>query len=145
MKSRMACPVRTLLAFVFLAPLAGGCNKQLETRVPPLAEARIRNLASICSQFGASQRRVPASMEELKAWAKKLNKAQLANLGIDNVAEAFVSPRDQQPYVLVRGGSTMMLAYEKTGEGGKHYVVTNTGSVYELADAVLKERLSAAR
>jgi hypothetical protein len=137
----VSCPV--VLGLVSLFPLVSGCSKPIEPQAVPLAHDRIQKLASICRDFAVSQKRQPANVDELKAWAKKLPKDKLAVLGIENVDEAFVSPRDQQPYVLVRGGPQMMIqAHEKTGEGGKRYVVYTTGSVFEMADKAFNELMS---
>ena len=86
------------------------------------------------------------TIDELKAWAKKLPKEKLDAMGIDNVDEAVVSPRDQQPYVLVRGGPQMMIqAHEKIGAGGKRYVLYSTGSVFEMGDDAFKQLMANAR
>ncbi len=87
-------------------------------------------------------------MEELKAWTKKLNKTELVQMGVDDPETAFVSPRDNQPYVLVKGGGSGpgdVLAYEQTGVGGKHYIVTPMGRAFELDDLELKRRVPSAQ
>ena len=61
---------------------------------------------------------------------------------------SFVSPRDQQPFVFVRSGGSGpgdVLAYEKIGEGGKHYIVTPMGASFELDEAELKRRVPSAK
>jgi hypothetical protein len=122
--------------------LLTGCGQKIEPQTLPVAEARIRKFAAVYHEFGAVQHKKPASMEELRSWAKKLNKTKLAELQIDDVDEVFVSPRDNQPYVLVRGGPSgpwMVVAHEKTGMDGKRYVATATGSALELDDNAMKQ------
>jgi len=105
-------------------------------------------LAGLCSKYAAKNRTKPASIDELKAWVKKLDKTELGRLGIDNPDTALVSPRDNQPYVLVKSagsGPGDVLAYEKVGEGGKHYIVTPYGSAFELDEAELKRRVPSAQ
>jgi hypothetical protein len=136
-----------MLPLAALLTLLNGCSQTIEPQVPPVAMARIQRLASICREFAASQKKQAANMDEVKAWAKKLPKDKLDWLKIDDVEEAFVSPRDQQPYALVRGaaqkpGPMMIQAYEKVGEKGKRYVVTTTGSVLELEEAAFKQVMS---
>lgn len=149
MKLRKAVYGQVMLGVAALVPFLNGCSKSEEVGAPPLALSRIQKLASVCREFAVANRRQPANIEELKNWAKKLPQAQQTNLGIENVDEAFISPRDQQPYV-IRGGAQkpgpmMILAHEKTGEGGKRYVVTTTGSVLELEDKAFNEVLANTR
>jgi len=137
---------QVVLGLIALFPLMSGCSQSTEPQVPPLGHLRIQKLGSICTQFAVSQRRQPSNVDELKAWAKKLPKEKLDAMGIENIDEAFISPRDQHPYVLVRGGPQMMIqAHEKTGEGGKRYVLYSTGSVFEMADGAFKEIMANAR
>jgi hypothetical protein len=135
-----------MVAFTLLS----GCGRSIEPQVPPAGLSRIQKLATVCREYAVNQKKQPSTVEELKAWAKKQPKSQLTWLGIEDVDQAFVSPRDQQPYVLVRGagqkmGPLMVLAYEKTGENGKRYVVTTTGSVLELEEKPFQEVMANAR
>jgi hypothetical protein len=129
-------------------PFVIGCGPNLPDRVQPSAEARIAKLASICSKYAVKQNKKPANIDELKSWAKRLSKAELDQLGIEDPDAAFVSPRDHQPYVLVKSpgaGPGDVIAYEKTGEGGMHYIVTPYGRAFELDDAELKRRVPSAK
>src|SRR5690349_2034123 len=96
-------------------PFVIGCGPNLPDRVQPSAEARIAKLASLCSKYATKQRKKPASIDELKSWAKQLSKTELDQLGIEDPDTAFVSPRDNQPYVLVKtpgAGPGDVIAYE---------------------------------
>src|SRR5438067_6889241 len=105
---------RVLLAVVFLA-LAIGCSKPLEVQEAPVIHTRIHNLASLCSQYALKHKKKPASIEELKAWLKKLSPSERQELRVEDPETALTSPRDHQPFVLVRGGAATprdILAYE---------------------------------
>ena len=146
---RNAVGGHVVLGLVGLFAFVSGCSQKIEPQEPPLGYARIQKAASACRQFAASHKRQPSSVDELKAWAKKLPKTQLDYMGIENLDEAFISPRDQQPYV-IRGGSQkpgpmMIQMYEKTGEGGKRYVATNTGSILELEEQAFNQFMSNTR
>jgi hypothetical protein len=139
---------QVVLWLAVLSPLLSGCGPHLPDQAPVPAKDKILKFASICTAYTASHRKKPSSIEELKAWAKSLKKSELEGYGIDDLATAFVSPRDHQPFVIVnskRSGPGDVLAYEKTGEGGKHYIVTPMGSVLEVDEATLQQRLTQAK
>jgi hypothetical protein len=136
------------MGLAVLIPLVSGCRQGVPYREQPSAEARVQKLAALCSAYAVQQKRKPASIDELKAWAKKLDKTEQARLGIEDPENAFVSPRDNEPYVLVKSagsGPGDVLAYERTGAGGKHYIVTPMGSAFELDKAELKRRVPSAK
>jgi hypothetical protein len=137
---------RRALTLAALIALVNGCSKELEVHEAPVVHTRIRNLASLCGKYAIRHSKRPASIEELKAWAKKLSPSERNELRIEDPETAFVSPRDHQPFVLVRATTPRdILAYEKIGEGGKHYVVTAVGSTFELDEAELKQRIPSAK
>jgi hypothetical protein len=139
---------RLVVGLAALVPVLSGCGPRLPDREPVPARTKILKFASLCTAYTASQKKKPSNIEELKSWAKTLNKSELERFGIDDLGSAFVSPRDNQPYVIVksnRSGPGDVLAYEKTGEGGKHYIVTPMGSALELDEAELQRRLSLAK
>jgi hypothetical protein len=137
---------RRVIVSVVAMALALGCSKPLELHEPPVIHTRIRNLASLCSQYSVKHKKRPASIEELKAWVKKMSPSERNELRIEDPETAFVSPRDNQPFVLVRATTPRdIIAYEKVGEGGKHYIVTATGGAIELDDAELKRRVPSAK
>ncbi|SRR5216683_2098132 len=139
---------QAVLGLIALFSLLTGCSQKIEPQPVPPAEARIRKLGSIYHEFGASQHKKPASMDELKAWAKKVSKTKLAEMQIEDAEAVFFSPRDNQPYVLVHGGPAgpwQVIAHEKTGMDGKRYVVTARGSALEIEDAAFKQNMPSAR
>src|SRR5260370_16457005 len=95
---------QAVLGLFALFPLLTGCSQKIEPQPVPPAEARIRKLGSIYHEFSVSQHKKPASMDELKAWAKNLSKTRLGELGIADVDAPFVSPPPNQPYVLLPRG-----------------------------------------
>jgi hypothetical protein len=145
---RKVLPVGIVLGLCGWVALAAGCSSKNKPRIQPPAEAHIQKIASLYNEYRATHDKPPATIEELKAWAIKLKPQQRADLGIDDPETAFVSPRDHQLYGLANLGEMGMgplLAYEKTGANGKHYVVSSVGSVSELTDAQLKDQLSRRR
>ena len=148
MNRRKVMCCQAVLGLAAILPLANGCGPSTGYKEQPSAAARIQRLASLCSKYAIRQRKRPTSIEDLKAWAKNLDKTELTQIGLEDPNTAFVSPRDNQPYVVVRSPGTGpgdVLAYEKTGEGGKHYIVTPMGSAFELDEAELKRRVPSAK
>jgi hypothetical protein len=137
-----------LLWLAVVNVLMSGCGPRMPSQEPVPAKDKILKFASLCTAYSARQKKKPSSTEDLKAWVKTMNKSELERLGIDDLATAFVSPRDNQPFVVVnskRSGPGDLMAYEQTGAGGKHYIVTAMGSVLELDEATLQRRLSQAK
>jgi hypothetical protein len=100
---------------------------------------------------GAHQGRGPRDMQELRSWAKGLKKEKLATRGIEDIDTAFISPRDNQLYVLVDpkagragpgGRPPMLLVYEKTGVDGKRMGANGMGYAFEMDEERLKQLLS---
>jgi hypothetical protein len=137
------------VVLLFAAAVVCGCHRQGKTDLEP-AEKRIIRVVSLYRDFkGAHNGHAPASTEELKSWTRSLKPDQLQAHGIDNVDDAFVSPRDNQPYVLVktppptgRGGPpAMVVVHEKVGVNGKRMVGNAMGYAYELDDEELKKNV----
>src|SRR5262245_43674347 len=133
--------VSVLLGFISLLAGCSGTNPQ-DTGLSSEA-VHIAKIASLYMEFRSATRgKLPATAEELKAWAKTLPKERLASLNIEDVDKAFISPRDNEPYVLVRpevvrrapGGMAPVLAYEKTGVNGKRKAVSGMGSSFDMDD-----------
>jgi hypothetical protein len=73
----------------------------------------------------------PTNAEQIRDWAKKQPKEKLAQLGVEDVEKACVSPRDNQAYVVIElpMGMGPIVAHEKEGKGGRRLVVNSQGSV----------------
>ena len=95
---------KALLGTVALVLLVSGCGQKIEPQPISPGEARIRKFGMLYHEYSAVVHKKPANLEELKAWAKKLSKTRLTEMEIQDIEEVFVSPRDQQPFVMVRGG-----------------------------------------
>lgn len=136
---RFVC-CQTVLGLVVLLSFAFGCGERIEPQPLSLPEARIRNFGKVYREFQTAQHKKPANLEELKTWAKKLPKTRLDELEIADIDEVFVSPRDNQPYVLkaTPAGPWQVVAHEKTGMAGKRYVITAMGSALELDESAFK-------
>ena len=140
-------PIRwsVLSVLVVLSSLAAGCggNKPVG-RERSDDELHIQRVAQLWSGFRAAQGgKAPANAEELKTWAKKLKPEQLAQYGIQDVDKALISPRDGQPYLILRAAGNRMgygnVVFEGSGVNGKHLAASNMGSVSELDEEEFKQ------
>jgi len=106
----------------------------------PSEDQHIMKVAALWQSYKSTVGHPPASMEELKGWAKQNAKSKLSTSGIDDLDKAFISPRDNQPYGLnktsnqMMGGMNKVLIYEKTGVEGKRLTASTLGSVAALDD-----------
>jgi hypothetical protein len=144
----MYAPRRIVLALA-LVSLVGCSQGPTKSDLPP-EEKHILKLASLYSDFRGKNGRPPKTIDELKAFAKKMSPEDLRQRGIEDVDKAFISPRDNQPYKLVppqppkRGGPPMpiVVVYETTGVDGKRMVASGMGGgAFELDDEKLREHV----
>src|SRR5581483_2539396 len=112
----------------------------------------ILRVASIYNSYKSDHSgRPPKDIQELKTWAKGLKPEKLRALGIEDVETALVSPRDKQPYVLIKPEAAMsggghggpppaivVCVYEKDGVNGKRLTAGLSGNASELDEATLK-------
>ena len=138
------------IGLVALALLAG-CGPD------PLASTtakRLRGIAEIYLSYAAAKSGGgPASEEVFKKYMKSVDTIQLQMANIDPKAidDVFVSERDKQPFVIVygmsitriSGDSKEVLAYEKTGQNGKHLLSYINGKVDHVSADQLQELLAA--
>lgn len=138
--------VGTVVVGVFTA-LCGGCSTQ-QTQTPN--DATSENLRKVARAYVAAStalQRPPQNAADLTA--------QLKESGDSDAI--LVSPRDREPFIVLWGvpltaltakppgeGVPMnarfpVLAYEKTGVGGKRYVLQAPTRVVEMTDAELRE------
>jgi hypothetical protein len=148
-------PRSQILGLAVAVFLFGGCQRYpVKTDLDP-HEKHILKIVSLYTEFrGAHQGRAPKDAQELKEWAKGLKKDKLTSRGIENLDDAFVSPRDKQPYVLVRpeaakpgpgGRPAMLWVYEKTGVGGKRMGANPMGYAFEMDEEAFKKVLPGGR
>jgi hypothetical protein len=109
--------------------------------IKPLPQEQI-HIMKVAQLYGgyrqAHNNTPPASTKEFTDWAKKLKPDQLAKLGIEDLNEALVSPRDGQPYEIAPVsnapmGMSPVAIYEKVGVNGKHMTASSMGSSGEMA------------
>jgi hypothetical protein len=139
--------------------LAAGCSAKSP---PPRQTAHIRGLWHVYLEFvKAHNGQAPKDAAELRAWAEANVKPERYQLmGITSLDDAFVSPRDNKPYVVrpvdksqmhtaippdkpataVRGAP--VVAYEQQGQNGRRFVAYAFGEVGELPEAAFQRLLA---
>lgn len=131
-----------LVALAVLVLPLFGCGSKRENVAQ--IQSNLRPLAMFYGQFQGRNGRAPASEVEFKAYLRALPPADLTTWGATDVDGLFVSSRDGQPYVVLYGDAakkapgpadSRVIAYEKTGVGGKRFVATVLGSVEEVDEA----------
>lgn len=142
----MASRAAIAVLFGVLAAGVTGCGSGGGTAPADGEDAHARKFASLLLRYkGTHKGQSPASDAAFKAYVKTLPAGELSELKIDpnDPDKWFVSPRDNQPYVLrfdrkaasaVPGvGEEPVIAHEKTGKDGKRYCITAAGGM-TLAD-----------
>ena len=123
-----------------------GCGGQRASR--EREESNLKPLAVFYGQFtGRHRGRSPANEAEFKEFLRSLSSEQLATFNVTDPESLFVSPRDQEPYVIIYGspsgppgpGGAPVIAYEQVGVGGKRFVASSIGAVEEVDEARFKE------
>lgn len=143
-------------AAAILVCLTGGCQKG--GNPPPPETQHIQRVARLYMEYFQSKKmqQSPKNVDDLKAFAKTLDKQRLTGMGIDDLDAAFVSPRDKKPYVVLpaapmgmpSGGkqgaapqgmeamSRAIIVHEQEGVSGKRMVVfMQGGSAVEMDEA----------
>jgi hypothetical protein len=149
---RQTASVRKQLVLVLSLTLpAGGCDSPTGSPDAP----HIKQFATLYEKYKQKHGKPPNSTDELKEWVKKLPKSETESLGVEDVDKACISPRDQQPYVIVsakgagRGGkgklAVQVLVHERTGVNGKRLVLMPRGyTVMEMDEARFREAVPGA-
>jgi hypothetical protein len=133
--------------------LVGGCGTP--QREVPKEELHMSSLARAYGFYQQQHRgETPPNKEAFSKFLKGLSAEQREGRGIKgDVDQLFISPRDKQPYVILYNVKSSgvpnpaseeadVIAYEKTGSGGSHFVAFSTGKVSEVEEARLKKMLS---
>lgn len=136
-------------AFCALAALAAlsGCGRKSDVPVGDGAE-RIRKLALAYVQYAATNGGAgPANQEVLAKYLMQRNR-----LSKEDAAASFVSPRDNQPYIIHWGVRPMgsapigpdppkpeIIILEKTGADGTRYVANGLMSIKQMSVSELAE------
>lgn len=128
--------VPLLGVLVMSATYSSGCGRDAP---PPETEVRLRKLLNPLLDYTEATGRQGAGKsneEGFKKFLAGLSKQKLADLTITNTEELFVSPRDQQPFVINYdipvGGGSGPAAWEQVGEGGRRYILYQNGKVEEI-------------
>ncbi len=123
---------------LFAVVLGLACRSNPPEQPPPNDdEQKLMHLVQLYSHYQTKHGgKTPGTIEDLKKWAKGLPAAELTKLGISDLEGTFVSPRDNQPYQLVRPsnsaaakmGGQPIIFYERAGVNGKHRVIGGMGT-----------------
>jgi hypothetical protein len=112
---------------------AGGCSSDKFEEEP--VKAQLRQIGKAYWMIADFKKRPPQDVEELKAGLKDLHALDLAG----PPDEVLVSPRDNQPFVIIYGGdpakeeSTTILAYEQQGADNSRWALTMNGEIVQLS------------
>ena len=130
---------------------AAGCGSDARKSPTP---GKLKALGNFYLEYAASNRnKGPANEQAFKRHLRGAPDFVLKNAGLDPGAidAAFVSDRDQEPFVIlygiqisqISGTSGPLIAYEKTGKNGKRLVGFANGKAELVDDARLEELKSA--
>lgn len=152
-----SAPVVCLVGMLVLA--ASGCGGGTPPPSPPTPQTTIAVLGRLYGGYASQHDGVgPADEAAFRSFLESLPAAQRKGMGVEDVAEALVSPRDGQPYVILGGIDTRqavdatpqagsgqpgapqqsglqgqpVVIHEQTGQDGKRLVATGFGTSAEL-------------
>jgi hypothetical protein len=121
-----------------------GCRSGGEPE--PEAKVRLTRLLRLYQAYVEKNRKGPANEQALRAFGQKLSSQERDEYLIgDDLDGIFISPRDQQPFVvrynlrLEPGGPTRAVAWEAAGKDGKRFVALSTLYVEEYDEETFKE------
>jgi hypothetical protein len=124
--------------------LLAGCSQ--DAPPPTVQQIHLKDLAVAYGRFIASHRgQSPKDEKEFKAFVQTML-PYLPSKPTD-VDSLFVSPRDNQPYVVRYGASSAVsgsgqapvVAYEQQGVDGNRFIATILGAVEEVDEARFRE------
>lgn len=133
------------VALVAMSIAATGCSSEA-THINAADRLPLKHLAILYGQYRSShQGQVPKDEASFKDYIKKLDPNQLNAAGVDQseIEKLFVSPRDNEPYVIRYNNpppapgpnGPSAVGYEKTGKNGKRFVAFTTGELEEVDEA----------
>jgi hypothetical protein len=135
------------LFVVLLALGPPGCSRSDPLKSP--AATRLKGLATMYLDYAAAKGSGPPNEEALKKHFRAVEGFVLQMNGVDPKAieETFISPRDNQPFVIVygvgingiSGTKAPLIAYEKTGVSGQRLVAFANTKLDHVDEAKLKE------
>jgi hypothetical protein len=114
-------------------------------------DSRIKELTTTYAMYmNLKGARPPANEADFKAFISESGDALLKSAEVGTVDELFVSPRDNEPYVIAYGSEAAkmlsrggVVIYERSGKDGRRLVGNRGGFVNELDDAEFRRLVPA--
>jgi hypothetical protein len=123
-----------------------GCGSQGAATDAEADPSRIKELTTLyMSYMNRNGDRPPASEAEFKRFVAERGQPLFESAGVSAADELFVSPRDNEPYVILYGHEAAKLIsrgiviHERTGVGGRRLVGNRGGSVEEVDEAQFRK------
>jgi hypothetical protein len=127
--------------------LLAGCSVDDPLRSP--TAARLKGLATMYLDYAVAKGTGPASEQVFKKHLQSVERMVLEMNGVDpkTVDDTFVSLRDHEPFVIIygvgvggmSGNKAPLVAYEKTGVGGKRLAAFANTKLELVDEARLNE------
>lgn len=149
MRSKMNTRPATWAAWLWLPALTAVAGCGSDELASPTAK-RLTGLANFYLEYAVAKNgKGPASEQDLKKHMRSQPGFVLEMNGLDPkfIDSAFVSERDQEPFVVryglsithMSGDSTQLIAHEKVGKHGKRLVVYASTKVDLVSEGKLQE------
>ena len=144
-------PVKAKAALLLAAVAAlYGCSSRGGPSTPPEELLTLKPIARFYGNyFQTHQGNPPPDEAAFKAFLKESQNADLlkAEHKVTDIDKMFISPRDNQPYVIFYGripnssgpGGAPVVAYEKKGREGKRYIASAVGAIEEVDEAAFRK------
>lgn len=127
-----------LLLCASLSVLSIGCSAPAP-EVSEEQDGTMRALAMAYGQYVSQNRgRPPKDEKRLRKFVEDKQHI-LDTFGVESIDDMFVSPRDNEPYVVNYGKKARVVAYEKVGVDGKRMIAEDLGVVREVDEAEFAE------
>lgn len=126
---------RTMILLVAVLVFSGGCAGEKLSESDAAQHSNMRALAVAYGQFTSQNRgRVPKSEADLRKFIEKNGPDFLTSLGVETIDDMFVSTRDKEPYVVIYGKPSKVVAYEAVGVNGKRFIAGDIGDTREVTE-----------
>jgi len=123
---------------------ASGCGRSAPRE--PEAKVRLAKLHRLYQVYVEKNKHGPPNEEALRAFGHKLSPKERDEYLIgDDLDTIFISPRDNQKYVLKYnlrldpGAASQAVAWEATSQNGKRYVALSIGYIEEYDDETFQQ------
>ncbi len=141
--------LRSLLVYTSLI-VVFGCSSQEAGTGAAADTSRIKELTTLYTSFmNRNAGRPPATESEFKQYVAERGEPLFKSAGVSTAAELFVSPRDNEPYVILYGNEAAKLisrgivVHERTGVGVRRLIGYRIGSIEELDEAEFRKLVPA--